>query len=373
MKILILFGPFASFSKNSFGGVEKFWYSMASKFKDSGHEVHIISKKIDKNYKNKKIDGIFYKRINGYNNPKITLFRLILDFFYTIKVGFALPKDANIIVTNTFWSPVVLPLFINNKSKIYVDVARMPKGQMFLYKMASRLRVNTKAVKKNILKEISKSQISKIKIIPPSLPFKTSTKINIKNKKKLIVFLGRIHREKGIELFINALNNLNLKEWKVKIIGPWKTTDGGSGEKYKKNLIKMINNKSVSIENPIPAKNITSLYKDTSIFVYPSLAKDETFGLSVIEFMSFGAAPIVSDLECFKDFINHNINGLIFNHKNKNSNLLLASSIKNLIVNQKLRFKIAKNALDIRNTHSIDKIGEEFLNDFKELNNEKKN
>jgi len=55
------------------------------------------------------------------------------------------------------------------------------------------------------------------------------------------------------------------------------------------------------------------------------------------------------------------------------SNLLLASSIQNLIVNQKHRFKIAKNALDIRNTHSIDKIGEDFLNDFKELNNEKKN
>ena len=48
MKILILFGPFAPFSKNSFGGVEKFWYTMATKFNKSGHEVHIISKKINK-------------------------------------------------------------------------------------------------------------------------------------------------------------------------------------------------------------------------------------------------------------------------------------------------------------------------------------
>ena len=373
MKILILFGPFASFSKNSFGGVEKFWYTMATKFNKSGHEVHIISKKINKHLTDKKIGGIFFKRIKGYNFLNNTFYRLILDFFYTIRASLALPKNVNIIVTNTFWSPIILPLFINNKTKIYVDVARMPKGQMFLYRLASRLRVNTKAVKKNILKEISKSQISKIKVIPPSLPFKTPKIINIKSKKKLIVFLGRIHHEKGIDIFIKALNTINLKKWKVKIVGPWKINDGGSGKEYKNKLIKMIKNDSVKLINPISAKNIFSLYKDSSIFVYPSLAQNETFGLSVIEFMSYGSVPIVSNLECFKDFIKQNSNGIIFNHKLKNSNLLLGKIIKNLITNDKLRFRLANRALNIRKTHSVDKIGEDFLNDFQELNNEKSN
>ena len=114
-------------------------------------------------------------------------------------------------------------------------------------------------------------------------------------------------------------------------------------------------------------KNIIKLYKDTSIFVYPSLAKGETFGMAVIEFMSFGAVPIVSGLECFKDFIRPNLNGMTFNHKRKDSSLIFANCLKILIENKKLRLKMAKQALGVRKTHSPDKIAKTFLSDFKRL------
>jgi len=81
--------------------------------------------------------------------------------------------------------------------------------------------------------------------------------------------------------------------------------------------------------------------------------------------MSYGAAPIVSNLECFKDFIKNNFNGLIFKHNQNNSAELLSKKIKNLIEDHKLRFKISKNALKVRNTHSIDNIAQTFLNEFK--------
>jgi|TARA_B110000259_G_scaffold36656_1_gene41371 glycosyltransferase involved in cell wall biosynthesis len=364
MKILILLGPFSSFSEKSYGGVEKLWLTMGKKFKEYGNDVTFISKKFKHNSESKIKNGILFNRIRGYSSPKNKFLRLILDLIYTIKAALILSKGTDIIVTNSFWSPIIFPFFISKKSKIYVDVARMPKGQMFLYRFASRLRVNTKIVKYNIIKEVSGKIIKKIKIIPPSLPFESPDNINFLKKKSLIVYLGRIHEEKGIELFIDALQHVNLNKWKVRIIGPWKISDGGSGLNYKNFLLKKIPNKSVSIENPISSKKIFELYKETSIFVYPSLAKDETFGLSVAEFMSYGAAPIVSSLSCFKDYIKNNINGMRFNHKSKNSSLLFARCLKTLINNKKIRFKISKNAFEINKTHSVDIIAKRFLTDF---------
>ncbi len=153
----------------------------------------------------------------------------------------------------------VFPFFVKKNTKIYVDVARMPKGQIFLYKFADRLRVNTHAVKKNIIKEVSSSLAKKIKVIPPSIPFKPQLNITPKDKKKLIVYLGRIHEEKGIEIFIKALKEINLDNWKVRIIGPWKIRDGGSGKDYRNFLVNQLKGKPVFIEEPISSKNIFKL------------------------------------------------------------------------------------------------------------------
>ena len=365
MKILILIGPFASLSSESYGGVEKFWLTMGKKFNELGHKITFISKKINGDSKDKIINKILFKRINGFLSTESKFYRLVLDFLYTIKAALVLPNEIDIIVTNTFWSPIILPFIVNKKTKIYVDVARMPKGQIFLYKYVARLRVNTNIVKKNIIKEVSSKLAKKIKVIPPSLPFISPRNINLKNKKPLIVYLGRIHEEKGIELFINSLKKINLKKWKVRIIGPWKIKDGGSGKDYRNFLVNQLKDKPIFIEEPISSKNIFKLYRETSIFVYPSLAVNETFGLSVAEFMSYGAVPIVSNLGCFKDFIHHNINGVIFNHKKFNSSLLLLNSLKKLMNNNQLRLRLSKNALKINKTHSPDKIAKVFLSDFK--------
>ena len=367
MKILILIGPFASLSSESYGGVEKFWLTMGKKFNELGHKITFISKKINGDSKDKIIDKILFKRINGFLSTESKFSRFVLDFLYTIKAALVLPNEIDIIVTNTFWSPIILPFIVNKKTKIYVDVARMPKGQIFLYKYVARLRVNTNIVKKNIIKEVSSKLAKKIKVIPPSLPFISPRNINLKNKKPLIVYLGRIHEEKGIELFINSLKKINLKRWKVKIIGPWKINDGGSGLSYLNYLTNQITNKSITIENPISVKKIFKLYKQTAIFVYPSLAKNETFGLSVAEFMSYGAVPIVSNLDCFKDYITHNYNGMIFNHEKHNSNLLLSNYLEKLIKNNKFRLKLSKKAFNINKTHSVNKIAQTLLSDFKNL------
>ena len=81
----------------------------------------------------------------------------------------------------------------------------------------------------------------------------------------------------------------------------------------------MISERSASIELLDPVFSESELkeeLKSARIFAYPSLAeRGETFGLSVLEAMSCGCVPIVSALQCFKDLVENNKNGYVFNHK----------------------------------------------------------
>ena len=61
----------------------------------------------------------------------------------------------------------------------------------------------------------------------------------------------------------------------------------------------------IKIFEPIfDRKKLKSKIIDSKFFIYPSKAeRGETFGLSVLEAMSCGTVPIVSNLACFKDFL----------------------------------------------------------------------
>src|SRR5207245_4518362 len=78
---------------------------------------------------------------------------------------------ADIIVTNTFW----LPIFLRNsrRGRVYVHVARYPKGQMRFYGKAARLQTPSHAVARAIAAEAPKLA-QKIAVIPYPAPTSTS-------------------------------------------------------------------------------------------------------------------------------------------------------------------------------------------------------
>ena len=178
---------------------------------------------------------------------------------------------------------------------------------------------------------------------------------------------GRIHPEKGIEIAINAIKKLDIK-WPLKIIGPHRIDQGGGGKHYLNKLKEISKNYPIKFCKPIfKSKLLEKEYAKASIFLYPSIAeKGETFGLAPLEAMSYGAVPIVSDLDCFKDFIKNNKNGLIFNHNNK-PEITLAKKIMSLQNSITLRQKLSKQAFKVNKSHSIEKICNLFIADFKKI------
>lgn len=364
MKITIVQGAFFPIPPLLGGAVEKMWYGLAKEFVNRGHEVNYISKSY-KGFLNSETEGgIHHSRVKGYKAPSSGIFLKVLDLFYTLKAVRKISKNTDIIVSNTFWLPIILSS--KQKQKCMLDVARMPKGQMKFYTKNARLRANSSPVAKAIKDEIKTEYFEKVVMIPNTLPFKNTKKIDFSKKEKIILYTGRIHPEKGLDILIKSFASLDSNDWKLLIVGPYSTETGGAGTAYLEELKQLANKSNVVFLEPIfDIDKLSEIYSKAAVFVYPSIAEQgETFGVSPLEAMSWGCTTIVSNLECFKDFLIHNKNGLCFDHRSERRVEILKQHLIDLINNPKLMNDLATAGLKVNETHSTEKLATEFLNEF---------
>ena len=370
MKICIIQGAFNPIPDVTGGAVEKLWYKMALEFIKKGHKVFYISKQFTKYKNNECSKGIVHKRVKGFENVKSMLITKFFDLIYSFRACKEVPNDCDIVVTNTFFSPLLLTSL--SKKKNYISVERMPKGQMFLYKKSARLRGCSKHIVNKIKNELSNKERNIIKHIPNALPFSPNKKIRKNYSNKTILYAGRIHPEKGLEILINSMKYIK-KKWTLKIIGPYKITQGGGGENYIKKLKLLAENLPIKFIEPMfDIRSLAKEYVKTTIFIYPSIAeKGEALPIAPLEAMSYGCVPVVSNLNCFKDFITNKKNGLIFNHSIL-PEIALARAIIKLQNSKKLIRMYSKNALKVNNTHAPEYISSLFIDDFKKIINKNK-
>lgn len=365
MIIAILQGAFLPVPPLMGGAVEKMWFVLGQKFVLRGYAVTHISRRWESLLDNEQILGVKHTRVAGYDMPASPIVLKLLDAVYTLRAIKVIPKDADIIITNTFWAPIIVPLF--RRGKIYVDVARMPKGQLRLYGKA-KLRANSTPVAEAICAELPENRHYQMSMVPNPLPYEALEPVDLANKGKHILYCGRVHPEKGLELLQKAVNALT-DGWILTIVGPWKTAEGGGGDQYLQSLKRLFDGSKVQFLEPIyDIEKLNRLYLEAAIFVYPSIAeKGETFGLAPLEAMAWGAVPVVSDLACFKDFIKQDTNGLIFNHRAEDAQEHLSNCIQDLIADKKFRHQLGTAAQSVRVSHSSDSIAGLFLADFEKL------
>ena len=342
------------------------WFALGPEFAARGHDVTHVSRLCDGLPESESISGVKHVRVRGYDRPAKLAFGLVLDFLFTRRAARRCP-DADIIITNTFWAPMLLP---RRCGAIYVDVQRMPKGQMKHYGRAARLRANSSAVVEAILGEVPNER-ARVAMIPNPLPFTNERSVDWSRKTKTILFAGRLHPEKGIELLLEAWHiargTTALQGWRLELVGPVKTADGGGGESWADGLKQRFAGLDVEWRDPIyDATELYRAYERASVFAYPSLAeKGETFGVAALEAMAWGAAPVVSDLACFRDFIEPGRNGWSFNHRGADAPQALARALETAAKSD-LR-AVAERATRVRESHSNRKIAAEFLADFEAL------
>lgn len=365
MKITILQGAFLPVPALRGGAVEKIWIALGREFVARGHQVTHVSRWCDGLVEEEIVDGVRHVRVRGFDRPSNRLVHSLMDFVYSWRAARRAP-DADVVVTNSFWSPVLLR---RRQGAVYVDVQRMPRGQMKLYRKVPRLRANSSSVAQAILED-DPCAGARVKVIPNPLPFEVGHAVDWTRKEKVVLFVGRLHPEKGIELLLEAWRlfgkRREFSDWRLEIVGPIKENEGGGGEKWVDDLRRRFPLENVVWRAPVydPAV-LNGIYERATVFAYPSLAKGETFGLAVLEAMAWGAAPVVSNLSCFRDFVKDGENGIIFDHEASvpahelSEGLTRAASEKT--------GGLARRAMRVHDTHSISAIANLFLADFDHL------
>src|SRR5437588_5327177 len=245
MKITIVLGAFFPVPPTMGGGVEKVWFALAPEFVKRCHEVVVISRKMPGLSREEVIEGVRHLRVDGFDTPHSLVWLKFLDLIYSLRTmsilrsrrTSELPR-VDIIVTNTFWLPILLRG--SKRGKVYVHAGRYPKGQMRFYGSAARLQAPSHPIARAIATEAPRLA-HKVAVIPYPVTRSTTTGVPpvISDRDKIIVFVGRVHPEKGVHVLVDAFASgarAAFADWKLMIVGPPQTKLGGGGEAYSASL-----------------------------------------------------------------------------------------------------------------------------------------
>jgi glycosyltransferase involved in cell wall biosynthesis len=370
MKITIVTGAFLPVPPIMGGAIEKAWFALAREFARRGHDVVFVSRKRPQLASDEMSDGVKHLRVGGFDTPRSLLWLKFLDLIYSLRALSILPAS-DVIVTNTFWLPV---LIWQARTKIYVHVGRFPKGQMRFYGRAARLQAPSHAVAEAIKTE-APSLSSKVAVVPYPLPeARAENPPPIAQRDKRILFVGRVHPEKGVHLLVEAFAKKTrtvFADWKLMIVGPSEEKYGGGGEGYftaLKSTAQSAEGKVIFRGAVFDPAALENEFRSARLFVYPSRAeKGEAFGLAPLEAMAQGCAVLVSNLACFRDFVRDGETGFVFEHRAANPADALGDKLQELIVDQTMLQRVAEAGYRKSAEYSVARVADEFLADFSSL------
>lgn len=368
MRITIVQGAFLPVPPLLGGAVEKVWFNLGKEFARRGHQVVHLSRAFPKLPNRETIEGVRHERVSGFASPATFAKRTLFDLWYGLRVLPRLPAS-DILVTNTFWLPALVKR--RSRGRVYVHVARYPKGQLWLYRGAI-LQTVSEPIREAIVAE-EPSAAGRVRVIPYPLADRYLLP-TIPEGRNQILYTGRVHPEKGVHLLIQAFSRLTEAErgdWKLTIVGPWEVAFGGGGDDYLRQLKEHASGLGNAIEfvgRVFDEVKLISHYTEAKVFAYPSLAeKGETFGLSVLEAMAAGCCPVVSALACFRDFVRPGENGYVFDHRVPDAvgslKEALHTAMRDHVSTQRLRERAWHDA---RN-YTTERIATKFLEDFNAL------
>ena len=376
MKITIVQGAFFPVPPKRGGAVEKVWFALGKEFARLGHEVTHISRAFEATPEEETIERVRHLQVPGFDAPSSLIVLKALDLLYSLRVLrklASLPK-ADILVTNTFWLPMLIRS--TRYGHLYIHVARYPKGQMRLYSHADRVQTVSKHIQEAIVRQ-APGLASKVRCIGNPLPAQATTPLvspETGERERMILFVGRIHPEKGIEPLIDAFAKLpadRYAAWKLVLVGPAEAKSGGGGEAYLaalKQRTAALGDRIVWTGPVFEHGALEEHYRKASLFVYPSLAElGEACPLAPVEAMAGGCPPLVSDLSCFHDYLIDGQTGFTFDHNGPNPAQALADKLRYLIDCPELLREAGNRAREKARDYSLERIAGEYLADFQSI------
>ena len=169
----------------------------------------------------------------------------------------------------------------------------------------------------------------------------------------VILYLGRLSKEKSIDVVVNQMPNIIKKIVNAKLL----IVGGGPHLDKLKSLAHELHvEENIRFTGEIPWQKINLYYKLANVFITPSTS--ETQGLTCLEAMASGVPVICKNDPSFSNLIKHNLNGFLFNDPSELQDIIYSlkqdKKLKNRIMNdayitvEKLSCaSFAKSVLDV--------------------------
>jgi len=335
--------------------------------KEKGIEVHVASNNNEFNYNIPFIDQHF--DIPFDRSP--LSYKNILSYLLLKKI---IKQDYDFIHCHTPIASVITRLLLNKKSNTKVIYTAhgfhfykgAPKMNWLLYypieKVLSKrtdviITINEEDF--SISKNFKNDNIHLLNGIgvDSSRFFKIdkSEKINLKKNFKLddndiiLFYAAELNKNKNQIILIEAMNELILKDPKIKLV---LAGNGPLTDKLKKVV------KNFKLENNViflgQVDNIDQWLKVSDLVL--SSSKREGLPINLIEAMFSGVPAVVSNCRGNKDLVEHGLNGYVYNNSQE-----LVTYINRIINNEELRNFMSKNALEKSKKYEIEVIKKDLF------------
>lgn len=255
---------------------------------------------------------------------------------------------------------------INIKSK-FIKLVYFNLAARYYLNKASAIHYTTEDEKENVFQKINNNSV----IIPNGIdlrlynnpPIKGTFKntYQILKDKKYILFLGRVHKQKGINFLIEAFKLISneYNDLYLVIAGP-------DNVGYKKELEGLLTKnhvyEKILFTGILSGREKLAAYIDAKIFVLPSYF--ENFGMAVIEAMACKTPVLISSKVGIHKELSDNNAGIVVDLNTEN----LFNQIKVLLKDSELSNEIAENGQKlVEKRYDINQIASQTVECYQEL------
>lgn len=120
---------------------------------------------------------------------------------------------------------------------------------------------------------------------------------------KIVLYVGRFVREKGIQVLLNAASSILAIEPKTRFV-----IVGGGHRKQFEEFVRWVGLRDrIHFTGFMAGRNLYQMYRVADVAVFPSLY--EPFGIVALEAMAAGASVVASDAGGLKEVVQHDFNG----------------------------------------------------------------
>ncbi len=363
------------------GGIARVVHDLSHRLLSDGHEVTVVTYKDGNVPYFEDDDGIQVYRVDNFmiSSNNFIDWIMQLNFNMIAKAGEIIAEKGNFDVIHahdwlTAYAGKTLKYAYNTPlvSTIHATEAGRNSGirgetqkyindtEWMLTYESSEVIVNSNYMK-NELQRLFGLPYEKINVVPNGVNLNLFNNIEkdydfrrkfAMDNEKIILFMGRLVYEKGIQTLIAAMPKIlaNYHDSKLLIAGK-----GGMIDELRAQVNALGLNDKVYFTGYLASKDVQRMYKCADVSVFPSTY--EPFGIVALEAMLSGTPVVVSDVGGLNEIVEHGVNGMKSYAGNPNS---LADSILTLLYDQKLCDTVTKNAkLKVKTEYNWTKIAQD--------------